>query len=83
MIQIWFSSSLAGSWGRGRARSHQCLHRAWRGMWEADFLASPQQELNFHMGGCVYIDARTHTQSFNYPSPLRRAYAQFDVAELI
>lgn len=28
-------------------------------MWEADFLASPQQELNFHMGGCVYID--THT----------------------
>lgn len=29
-------------------------------VWEADFLASPQQELNFHMGGwCVYID--THT----------------------
>lgn len=30
-------------------------------VWEADFLASPQQELNFHMGlgGGVYID--THT----------------------
>lgn len=68
--QIWFSSSLAGLWGRRRACSHQCLHRSQCGMWEADFLASPQQELNFHMAGCMYID--THTQSFNYPSPLCR-----------
>lgn len=47
-------------------------------MREADLLASPQKELNFHMG-CVCLSIHTS----NYPPPLFRACVFFDMAELI